>query len=317
MVGLPVVAALLALLSVGSYFIGDELEARQVFPIISASFFILVFLLLSRKLTDNQFSYFLAFILFCVLEPMLLVQNLYSNQYLLLINHVLAITLTSLSISWRTMLIGFGLLTGADIIIHQFILNLSRPAATEVLFSNVSILLGAGILAVRIHTVHKQADLAYAIETLALTDSLTGIANRRGLTKHMGELKESWRQLPFTITLLDINYLKKINDEFGHDIGDSVISLVADVVRDNLLPDQIAGRIGGDEFMIIGVDELEKRKKQCLRIEGLVTQSQIKNLDLDVSVTCGSSSVDLTSAEFDDLLKAADKELYLKKKSRS
>jgi diguanylate cyclase (GGDEF)-like protein len=57
--------------------------------------------------------------------------------------------------------------------------------------------------------------------------------------------------LPFTILVLDINNLKKINDDFGHSEGDNLIKLAADFLRSNFRQEDIIARIGGDEFCVL------------------------------------------------------------------
>jgi diguanylate cyclase (GGDEF)-like protein len=313
--GLPVVAALLGALAFGSIIVGDGLSIWQVASLGMASLVIIIFVLTSRHLDDNKFSYFLAITIFCALEPLLLVQELYSNQYLLLINHVFAITLTSLSISWRTMLIGLFLLTTTDLILHQTILNLATPPSIQILYSNISILLGAGILAVRIQTVHRQADLAHTINLIAQTDPLTGLPNRRGMTRFIGEFFLKNQSQPLTMTYLDINNLKKINDQFGHQMGDSAIQLVANLLQQNLGENQFAARIGGDEFLIAGGESFDERERRLLTINENIKKRSQEELGLIVSTSFGTKSADIHSTDISDLVQLADEAQYQDKNS--
>ena len=91
------------------------------------------------------------------------------------------------------------------------------------------------------------------LEELALTDSLTGLPNRRAI--------EDWavRQLsgavrhgfPFWVVMADLDSFKSVNDTYGHEAGDVVLKRFADVLRANTRTSNICGRIGGEEFVVV------------------------------------------------------------------
>jgi len=91
------------------------------------------------------------------------------------------------------------------------------------------------------------------LEELALTDSLTGLPNRRAV--------EDWaiRQLsgaarhgfPFWIVMADLDSFKSVNDTYGHEAGDIVLKKFADLLRANTRTSNICGRIGGEEFVVV------------------------------------------------------------------
>ncbi|MDE1172649.1 MAG: GGDEF domain-containing protein [Parvibaculaceae bacterium] len=90
------------------------------------------------------------------------------------------------------------------------------------------------------------------MQELANTDPLTGTANRRHL---MDRLNHAFHPLdakePFTLLLIDLDHLKQINDEYGHDAGDHILQLVATEISCNLRKDDVLGRLGGDEFCVL------------------------------------------------------------------
>ena len=89
------------------------------------------------------------------------------------------------------------------------------------------------------------------LERLALLDHLTQLANRSYIEKELRVcLEESKRYgLPFGLLFIDIDHFKKINDTYGHDIGDAVLKFVADTFKANTRPFDLYGRWGGEEFL--------------------------------------------------------------------
>jgi len=88
-----------------------------------------------------------------------------------------------------------------------------------------------------------------AVEELALRDSLTGLANRRNT-----EGRIEWRiehQQAFCVMMIDLNHFKQVNDSYGHPAGDSLLQQFSKELRSNLRSTDVAGRWGGDEFVVI------------------------------------------------------------------
>lgn len=88
-----------------------------------------------------------------------------------------------------------------------------------------------------------------AVEELALRDSLTGLANRRN-TEGRIEWRISHQQV-FCVMMIDLNHFKQINDTYGHPAGDSLLKQFSQELRSNLRSSDVAGRWGGDEFIVI------------------------------------------------------------------
>lgn len=99
------------------------------------------------------------------------------------------------------------------------------------------------------------ADLAIKnreLERLTVTDSLTGISNRRHLTAVLDHEVASARRsgLPLSVLLIDVDRFKQVNDTFGHQAGDAVLAQVAGIVVRNVRATDAAGRWGGEEFVV-------------------------------------------------------------------
>ncbi|MHB1138832.1 MAG: GGDEF domain-containing protein, partial [Microthrixaceae bacterium] len=83
----------------------------------------------------------------------------------------------------------------------------------------------------------------------AATDGLTGLPNRRMLESEVATLLE--RGTPFVMVLADLDKFKKLNDNFGHEIGDKALQLFAGVLRDNVRGNDVVSRLGGEEFVLV------------------------------------------------------------------
>lgn len=91
------------------------------------------------------------------------------------------------------------------------------------------------------------------IKHTAKTDMLTSLLNRRGFSEAMVKAMETTKitREPFSIIMLDIDHFKKINDEYGHLIGDHILKMVSKLLTDYIKGKDIASRFGGEEFILI------------------------------------------------------------------
>jgi diguanylate cyclase len=87
----------------------------------------------------------------------------------------------------------------------------------------------------------------------AMTDGLTGLSNRKAFDKQIRDAVEESDNIgiPVVLMMLDIDFFKKFNDTYGHQVGDQVLRLVARTLTDNVKGRDIAARYGGEEFAII------------------------------------------------------------------
>ncbi len=96
-------------------------------------------------------------------------------------------------------------------------------------------------------------NMAKKLEEMALTDPLTGVYNRRFLTSCLDEeMRKAYDSgQPLTVCILDIDHFKRINDSYGHVYGDEVLIKLAQLIGSCLGEDEVFGRYGGEEFLIL------------------------------------------------------------------
>jgi len=99
----------------------------------------------------------------------------------------------------------------------------------------------------------ENARLHGMVERQALIDGLTGLANRRAATEalHAEAARAERLQTPLAVVLADLDAFKDVNDEYGHTVGDAVLRAFADVLRETVRESDVAGRWGGEEFLLL------------------------------------------------------------------
>lgn len=156
------------------------------------------------------------------------------------------------------------------------------------------------------------------LEQLALLDTLTQLANRAYLQREIEARFEEMRRygIPFGLLFMDIDFFKRFNDTYGHDVGDAVLKLVANTFTANSRAFDVYGRWGGEEFVgVIRSIDAEDLVVLGNRMRVLVNQSFLMHDEarLGVSISLGA-----TVAKHDDtaesLIKRADQLLYRSKK---
>lgn len=152
---------------------------------------------------------------------------------------------------------------------------------------------------------------------LANKDTLTGLNNRRNFHKLADELIESTESLDqVSIGMMDIDHFKNVNDTYGHDVGDIVISTVAEII-DHSDDDLITGRYGGEEFIVIGKADKEKMEEILESIRSTIERRVVSFGDgvLSVTISCGASSFEASDDDLQKIITQADKALYESKTS--
>jgi two-component system cell cycle response regulator len=143
-------------------------------------------------------------------------------------------------------------------------------------------------------------------------DYLTGLANRRRFRKALEDEVERWRRygIPCALLLLDIDYMKRVNDTYGHPAGDRVIRSVADVLVELSRDNDTAARLGGEEFALLlaGV-ESEKAFAAAERVRLAVAGSQLEGIG-GVTVSIGVAACPSNARTERELFAASDNALY-------
>ena len=162
----------------------------------------------------------------------------------------------------------------------------------------------------------KQADL---YRELAGTDFLTGLANRRSFLEisesALQQVKE--KKNPLAMIMLDIDHFKNVNDQHGHKAGDEVLSAVAARIKKSLRGADVAGRYGGEEFVVLLVDAPEE---QCFNIAERIRLA-VARLEIPIGQTVVKVTISLGLAcinpekmvPVDNLINCADQAMYLAK----
>ncbi|AEF54953.1 GGDEF domain-containing response regulator [Marinomonas posidonica] len=184
------------------------------------------------------------------------------------------------------------------------------------------------VLAAKMHAMKRISDMRSRLvesnkmlESLASTDYLTGIANRRFFEVSLERVFDALTNegdTCFACGILDLDKFKDINDSFGHDIGDKVLIDVASLVQEHIAENDLFGRLGGEEFGLVLVSE--SREGLIQRFETI--QKRIEDYQfvytgqlIEVTASIGVVAVSDECKTRNQLLKRADKLLYQAKTS--
>jgi len=145
-----------------------------------------------------------------------------------------------------------------------------------------------------------------------MQDTLTKVYNRRYLEK----TEKDWVEEIVIVFIFDLDYLKEINDNYGHDVGDRYIIKAAELVKNTFRKQDIISRIGGDEFIALiktKPEEQEHAIRRILYTLELNLRSINRDLNPKLSISYGYA---VKEVSFEDALKEADKKMYENKKSK-
>jgi diguanylate cyclase (GGDEF)-like protein len=157
------------------------------------------------------------------------------------------------------------------------------------------------------------------LEKLAATDPLTGVLNRRMLgqlaERHIASALRYGQAL--SVLLIDVDRFKSINDAYGHEVGDQVLQHVVKAVQQQLRPGDLVGRVGGEEFLIVlGDTDAGEAALVAERLRIAVTALDLpqRGVPLALSISIGVASLGDRAAGFDELVRHADRAMYLAKR---
>jgi diguanylate cyclase (GGDEF)-like protein len=161
--------------------------------------------------------------------------------------------------------------------------------------------------------------LSAQLDELSYTDLLTGLPNRRFIMECMSaeNSRRSRYKRPYTIIFGDVDNFKSINDNFGHEAGDQVLKVIAAKLRSILRSEDIPGRWGGEEFLIV-VPEADEQKgletAERIRIAIANTPISYRNNDISITMSFGVETV-LTEGGIEEFINSADRKLYAAKRN--
>lgn len=151
------------------------------------------------------------------------------------------------------------------------------------------------------------------LKELAENDSLTQIANRRKLDTFLeAEIQRAKRNnLKLSVILLDVDFFKKVNDNYGHKMGDKVLVLLAQTLRKHIRVYDLVGRWGGEEFLIICPNtNLRQAYTLCKKLQDIIKKDTISLLKgKHITVSCGISEYHIQDTS-DQIITKVDKEMY-------
>ncbi len=160
------------------------------------------------------------------------------------------------------------------------------------------------------------------LHSRAMSDALTGVANRRGFEEHvvMALLQARRERAPVVFAVLDVDHFKRYNDRYGHQAGDVALALIARAIDSKLRPPMdMVGRLGGEEFGLLLYDTTpEKAQERLGRVAQAIAELRIEHA---ASPTAQYITVSMGAAAFDgqetaiDLYRRADAALYAGKAS--
>jgi diguanylate cyclase (GGDEF)-like protein len=151
---------------------------------------------------------------------------------------------------------------------------------------------------------------------MAITDPLTGAYNRRYLELQLEQVLETWTryQRPASVLLIDIDHFKRINDKFGHGVGDSAIKNLVEVISRNIRNVDTLCRYGGEEFVVLLAETpLSKARPVAEKLRAAVENTRVVP---EVGMTISVGVCDVSVADgVDHWLNLADAALYLAKRN--
>jgi two-component system cell cycle response regulator len=167
----------------------------------------------------------------------------------------------------------------------------------------------------------SNARMVHKLETMATTDGLTGLLNKRAMldaaTQKVASARRFNRKLSVLVT--DIDFFKKVNDTYGHDVGDVVIKGLGDILKRQKRTTDLVARFGGEEFVVL-CEETDEGGAMLLaeRIREELGKTVFHSANGTLTVTCSVGIATFSAAahaDWDALFKSADEALYVSKRT--
>jgi diguanylate cyclase (GGDEF)-like protein len=157
------------------------------------------------------------------------------------------------------------------------------------------------------------------LERLSITDSLTGLFNRRFLYRRFEEELSRARRLQTYLgcVMIDIDHFKQVNDSYGHGVGDGALRAIGDTLRTCVRQEDVVARYGGEEFVVVGGGDHSGMLTVAERVRTTVASRAIPagKHSLALTVSCGVTSCSAFHEphDVDELIRMADEAMYAAK----
>ena len=174
-----------------------------------------------------------------------------------------------------------------------------------------------GSLADNLSVAIENADLHQERERQAVTDGLTGVANRRSFNETFTREFERARRYGETLSLvlIDLDFLKKINDTYGHQAGDEAIKTIGRLLRESSRSIDSAARYGGEEFcLLLPNTEIDMAEQLADRLRRLINEEPIEGPG-KISASLGVACYPMHADNEETLFQRADEALYAAKQA--
>ena len=169
---------------------------------------------------------------------------------------------------------------------------------------------------IHVKEIELKAILAQADE-VSHTDSLTYLANRRQIVNHLQkEVHRAERyKTSLSISMIDIDHFKNINDTYGHAVGDQVLFQLANMLHEGIRESDMVGRYGGEEFLIVLPNtKLQKAAELAARLCKSIREAEIDvGNKIHLTVSIGVAEYRHNTENWQKFLNRADKALYAAK----
>ena len=220
---------------------------------------------------------------------------------------------------WRKfalVLVGFGMLVISEqVSFPSMRANISTDTQTLMYYINLTLVVIINFFSIKFFA--DEAKSQYRKQKqLILSDSLTGLSNRRYIMQFAYKLFALCERYehPISVIMLDVDYFKNVNDQYGHQAGDDALQRVADCLRNNIRAADVAARYGGEEFLVLlpetdllTAEDIAERIRDELAKTTMDQDSAPFSITASFGVSC-SDHVPTRSA--DALIKQADDALY-------
>lgn len=166
----------------------------------------------------------------------------------------------------------------------------------------------------------SNARMVQKLETMATTDGLTSLFNKRAMLEAAGQKIAAAARFkrPLSLLVVDIDHFKRVNDTYGHDVGDVVIRGLGEILKRQKRSTDLVSRFGGEEFVLL-CEQTDEKGAMLLaeRIREELGKTKFRTAQGILSVTCsiGTATIPEAGPDWETLFKAADEALYVSKRS--